>query len=116
MKNLVEHGIRPPNILFSEAELSKLYGEEVTWSRLNDVVYAVYVSHESSLGCPLTADEVVKLNAPKICVQLASLGVNYEPLCFATQVTENARVSHAALVFGSVSMDDAACDIFEKQL
>ena len=27
---IVEHGIRPPNILFSEAELSKLYGEEVS--------------------------------------------------------------------------------------
>ena len=27
---IVEHGMRPPNTLFSEAELSKLYGEEVT--------------------------------------------------------------------------------------
>jgi hypothetical protein len=26
---IVEHGIQPSNILFSEAELSKLYGEEV---------------------------------------------------------------------------------------
>ncbi len=113
---IVEHGIRPPNILFSEAKLSKLYGKEVAWSRFNNVVDAVYVSDERSQGCPLTADEVVKLNAPKICVRLASLGVNYEPLCFATQVTENARVSHAAMAFGSVSMDDAACDIFGEQL
>jgi hypothetical protein len=64
----------------------------------------------------LAADEVVKLNAPKICVQLASLGVHYEPHCFATQVTENVRVSHAAMAFGSVSMDNTACDIFEEQL
>ena len=64
----------------------------------------------------MTADEIIKQNALKICVKLASLGVNYELLCFATRVTENARVSHAAMVFGSVSMDDAACDIFQKQL
>jgi hypothetical protein len=113
---IVEHGIRPPNVLFSEAKLSKLYCEEVAWSRFNNVVDAVYISDERSQGCTLTADEVVKLNTPKICIQLASLGVNYEPHCFATQVTENARVSHAAMAFGSVSMDDTACDIFEEQL
>jgi len=45
---IVEHGIRPPNILFSEAELSKLYGKEVTWSRFNDVVDAVHESDERS--------------------------------------------------------------------
>ena len=73
---IVEHGIRPPNILFSEAELSQLYGEKVAWSRFNDVVDAVHASDDRIQGCPLTADEVVKLNAPNICVQLASLGVN----------------------------------------
>jgi hypothetical protein len=64
----------------------------------------------------LTADEVVKLDAPQICVQLASLGGSYEPHCFATQVTENAHVSHAAIAFGSVSKDDDACEIFEARI
>ncbi len=85
-------------------------------SRFNNVVDAVYVSNERSHGCPLTEDEFIKQNAQKICVQLASLGINYEPHCFATQVTENARVSHAAMALGSVSMDNDACDIFETKL
>jgi hypothetical protein len=37
---IVEHGIQPSHTLFSDAELSKLYGEEVTWSRCIDVVDA----------------------------------------------------------------------------
>ncbi len=64
----------------------------------------------------MTADEVVKLDAPQICVQLASLGGSYEPHCFTTQVTENAHVSHAAMAFGSVSKDDDACEIFEVRV
>jgi hypothetical protein len=113
---IVEHGIQPPHILFSEAKLSKLYGKEVAWSRFNDVVDAIYTSDERSHGCLLTADEVVKLDAPQICVQLASLGGSYEPHCFATQVTKNAHVSHAAMAFGSVSKDDDTCEIFEARV
>ncbi len=61
----------------------------------------------------MTEDE---LHAQKICVQLASLGMNYELHCFATQVTDNARVSHAGMTFDSVSMDNNACNIFETKL
>ena len=105
-----------PSTLFSDAKLSKLYGEKVTWSRFNDAVDAVYVSDKQSQGCPFTADEVVKLHVHQICVQLASLGGSYEPYCFATKVTKNARVSHAAMAFGSVSKDDDACDIFKTRV
>jgi hypothetical protein len=113
---IIEHGIQPPHILFSEAKLSKLYGKEVAWSRFNNVVDAIYTSNERSHGCPFTADEVVKLEAPQICVQLASLGGSYKPHCFATQVTKNAHVSHTAMAFGSVSKDDNACEIFEARV
>ncbi len=113
---IVEHSIQPPHTLFSEAKLSKLYGKKVVWSRFNNVVNAVYTSNERSHGCPLTADEVVKLDAPQICVQLASLGGSYVPHCFAAQVTENAQVSHALMAFGSVSKDDNACEIFEVRV
>jgi hypothetical protein len=65
---IIEHGIQLPNTLFSEAKLSKLYGKEVAWSRFNDVTNAVYTSDERSHRCPLTADEVVKLDDPQICV------------------------------------------------
>ncbi len=47
---------------------------------------------------------------------LASLGDNYEPNIFAIKVTEHAHVSHAAMAIGSVSKDDAACEIFEARL
>ncbi len=63
----------------------------------------------------MTANEVAKLNH-QICVQLASLGGSYKPHCFATQVTENVHVSHAAMAFGSVSKDDDACEIFEARV
>ncbi len=89
-------------------------GKEVTWSRFNDAIDAVYTSKEQ--GCPLTAEEVTKLDAYQICVQLASLGGNYEPHCFASQVTENAHVSHAAMAFGSVLKDDKACEIFDSRV
>ncbi len=60
---IVEHGIRPPHTLFSDAKLSKLYGKEVAWSRFNDVIDVVYVSDERSQGCSLTEDEFIKQNA-----------------------------------------------------
>ncbi len=84
---IIEDNIWPPHTLFSEAELSKLYGKEVVWSKINDTVDAVVTSDEGSRGCPLTTDEMAKLNN-QICVQLASLGGSYESHCFATQVTE----------------------------
>jgi hypothetical protein len=86
------------------------------WSKFNDAVDAIITSNERSIGCPLTADEVAKLNAHQICVQLASLGGSYKPHCFATQVTENAHESHAAMAFGSVSKDNDACEIFEARV
>ncbi len=64
----------------------------------------------------MTTDEVVKLDAPQICVQLTSQGGSCKPHCFATQVTENAHVSHAAMAFGSVSKDDNACEIFDARV
>jgi hypothetical protein len=102
--------------VFSEAELSKLYGKEVVWSKFNDAGDAVVTSNEGSGECPLTADEVAKKLNHQICVQLASLGSSYEPHCFATQVTENAHVSHAAIAFGSFSKDDDACEIFDASV
>ncbi len=113
---IVEHDIQPPHTLFSEAVMSKPYGKEVAWSEFNNVVNAVYESAERGQGCPLTAAEVVKLNAHQIRVQLASLGGSYKPQCFASQVTENFHVSHAAMAFGSVSKDDDACEIFEARV
>jgi hypothetical protein len=112
---IIEHDICLPHTFYSEAELSKLYGKEVAWSEFNHAINAVVTSDEGSGGCPLTADEVAKLNH-QICVQLASLDGSYKPHCFAAQVTENAHVSHAAMAFRSVAKDDDACEIFEARV
>jgi hypothetical protein len=112
---IIEHDICLFHTLFFEAEPSKLYGKEVVWSKFNNAVDVVVTSNKGSGGCPLTADEVAKLNH-QICVQLASFGGSYKPHCFATQVTENAHVSHTAMAFGSDSKDDDACEIFEARV
>ncbi len=81
---------------------------------VNDAIDKVFTSNE--YGCPLPADEATKLNAPQICVKLASLEGSYEHNCFASQVTENAHVSHAAMAFRSILKDDDTCKIFEARV
>jgi hypothetical protein len=55
---IVEHDTRLPQVLFTEANLCKLYGELVTWDKFNDAINQVYASKDEFLGCPLTDDEV----------------------------------------------------------
>ena len=71
---------------------------------------------DECVECTFTADAVVGLQAQSICVQLASLGGAYEPCCFASQVIDGAKVSHATMAFGSVTVDYTARDIFEAKL
>ncbi len=35
---IVEHNTRPPQVLFTEADLCKLYGEPVMWDKFNDAI------------------------------------------------------------------------------
>jgi hypothetical protein len=59
---IIEHDTRPPQVLFMEVDLGKLYGKPVGWDEFNDAIDLVYTSDSTSLGCPLTEAEVVKLN------------------------------------------------------
>jgi hypothetical protein len=72
----------------------------------------VYASNDGNLGCPLTKDEVVKLNQDGICAKLASIDISYEPKMFATAATEGAHMSHVSMALGSVSIDDSDCELF----
>ena len=62
----------------------------------------------------MTNDEVVKLNHDGIRAKLASINIFYKPRMFAaaTSEPERAHMSHVSMTLGSVSIDDAACDIF----
>ena len=113
---IVEHDTRLPRVLFTEADLCKLYGEPVAWDEFNDAVNTVITSQDYDPGCPLTEDEATKLNHDGIRAGLASIDISYEPRLFAAAIAERAHMSHVSMAAGSVSIDDSACDIFEANL
>jgi hypothetical protein len=79
---ILEHNTRRPQVLFTEADLCKLYGELVTWDEFNGAINNVCASEDEHVGCPLTKDEVVKLNHDGICSKLASIDISSEPNFF----------------------------------
>ena len=58
---IVDHD-RPPQVLFTKANLCKLYGEPVAWDVFDDAIGCITESQDPDLGSPLPEDEVVKLN------------------------------------------------------
>ena len=58
---IVEHDTRLPWVLFTEADLCKLYGEPVAWDEFNDAVDTVITSQDCDPGCPLTDDAAIKI-------------------------------------------------------
>jgi hypothetical protein len=109
---IFEHDTRPPQVLFIAPDLCKLYGKPVVWEEFNDVIHQVCASDNEILGCPLTDDEVVKLNHDGICVKLVSIDISYKPRMLAAAISERAHMSHVSMTLGNVSIDDTACDIF----
>ncbi len=109
---IVEHDTRLPQVLFTEADLCKLYGEPVAWDRFNNAINQVCASEDEFLGCLLTNEEVFKLNHDGICAEVASINISYEPRMFAAAISERAHMSHVSMALGSVSIDDTACGIF----
>jgi hypothetical protein len=97
-----------------EADLGKRYGKPVGWDEFNNAINLVYTFDSTSLGCPLTEVEVVKLNVQEIFAKLASLCKNCKPHLFAASITECAHLSHATMAMGSMTMDDHSCEIFES--
>jgi hypothetical protein len=105
---IVEHDTWPPQVLFTEANLCKLYREPVAWDKFNDAINWVFASKDKVLGCPLTNDEVVKLSHDGICAKLASIDISSEQRMFAVAIFERAHMSHVSMALGSVSIDDTA--------
>ncbi len=113
---IIEHNTQPPRVVFTEADLSKLYGKPVAWDEFNNAINAVYTSDNISLGYLLTEDELVQLDHPDFYAKLASLGVGCKPSLFAALCTECANLSHAAMALGSMLMDDNSCENFEATM
>jgi len=100
---VVEHDTRLPQVLFTEADLCKLYGEPVAWDEFNYAVDTVITSQDYDPGCPLTDYEVIKLNHDGICARLASTNISYEPRLDAAAIAERAHMSHVSMAAGSVT-------------
>ncbi len=113
---IVEHDTRLPQNLFTEADLSKLYGKPVVWDEFNDAVNKVSMAQDDVPGCPLTTDEAFNLRHDGIRAGLVNLNISYEPALFAAAISERAHMSHVAMTVGSVSIDNLACEIFEAKL
>jgi hypothetical protein len=86
-----------PRVLFTEADLCKLYGEPVAWDEFNDAVDTVITSQDCDPGCPLTDDEAIKLLHDGIRAGLASINSSYEPRLFAAAIAERAHMSHVSM-------------------
>ena len=85
---IVEHDTRLPQVLFTEADLCKLYGKPVAWNEFNDAVDTFITSQDYDPGCPLTNHEAIKLNHDVIRAGLASIDISYEPRLFAAAIAE----------------------------
>ncbi len=113
---IVEHDTGLPRVLFTEADLCKLYGKPDAWDEFNDAVNTVITSQDFDPGCPFTDDEMIKLNHDGICARPASINISYEPRLFAAAIAKQAHMSHVSMAVGSVSIDGLACDIFEANI
>jgi hypothetical protein len=98
---IVEHDTRLPRVVFTEADLCKLYGKPVAWDEFNDAVDTVITYQDCDPGCPLTDDEAYKINRDGIRARLASINTSYEPRLIAAAIAERAHMSHVTCVHGS---------------
>ena len=94
---IIEHDTRLPRVLFTEADLCKLYGEPVAWDEFNDAVDTVITSQGCDPGCPLTDDEAIKLHHDGIRAGLANINTSYEPRLFSAVIAEQAHMSHVSM-------------------
>jgi hypothetical protein len=71
---LIERDPRPQSYIFTEADISKLYGESVTWKCYDDIVNKLADEDRIEIH-HLTSDEVDRFYGDGIRAQLASLDV-----------------------------------------
>ncbi len=57
---LVEQDSRPQSAIFSETDISKLYGKPVTWDHYNDIVNAIYDDDGNPVEHPISSDDLAR--------------------------------------------------------
>jgi hypothetical protein len=58
----------------------------------------------------------VMLTCDGICAQIASLNKVFEPSIFSAVLIDQALISRVSMAMGSMTVDDAACDVFEARV
>ena len=97
--------------LFEEADISVLYAEPCTWDSLEELIDD-QLSEVYDLSDPLSEDDEVMLTCDGIRAQIASLNTVFEPPIFSAQ----ALISKVSMAMGSMTVDDAACGVFEARV
>ena len=81
--------------------------EELITNQLSDVY---------DLSDPLSDDDEVMLICDGICAQIASLNTVFEPSIFSAVLIDQALISKVSMARGSMTVDDAACEVFEARV
>jgi hypothetical protein len=101
--------------LFEEADISVLYAEPCTWDSLEELIDN-QLSDVYDLSDPLSEDDEVMLTCDGIRAQIASLNTVFEPPIFSAVLIDQALISKVSMAMGSMTVDDAACGVFEARV
>ena len=100
--------------LFEEVDISVLYAEPGTWDSFEQLVDDQACGTDD-LSYPFSEDDEATLSCDGIRIQLASLTTVYEPSIFSAVLDDQAFISRVSMAVGSMTVDDAACDVFEAR-
>jgi hypothetical protein len=106
--SLVEQDPCPQSNIFTEADISKLYGKPVTWQCYEDIVKNI-ADDDSIKIHHLTSDDLERFYGDGICAQLANL----DGMIFSGGLSERAHLSHVSMAMGSMSVCNDSCEIFK---
>jgi len=101
--------------LFEEGYISVLYAKPGTWESFEQLVDD-QACGDDNLSYPFLEDNEATLSCDGICVQLASLTTVYEPSIFSAVLYDQAFISRVSMAVGSMTVDDAACEVFEARV
>ena len=104
--SLAQHEPRPTTHLFSEVDVSQLYGDSVSWVRFEEEVDAML----SDSQCPSVDGEF----APYEVFEPDGIPAQVALLDFSTDVGECANITKVAMALGSMNASTNGCELFEE--
>jgi len=85
------------------------------WDSLEELIDD-QLSDVYDLSDPLLDDDEVMLTCDGICAQIVSLNTVFEPSIFSAVLIDQALISKVSMAMGSMTVDDAACRVFEARV